>query len=130
MWDQITDPAMHARVSAAVKLVFDHTDPRAVFSEPVRDGSSRCHVLYDSEGRAPDGWDLCERTGPKQGNAFRRADYFRRSDGACNAVAADSDGRTVRFSDGFGAPLEEFVSALERFAQHVASRVLRAGVPR
>lgn len=121
-WTQIPDPAMHARITAAVRLVLDHTDPRAIHAEKAEDGSDCRDALYDSNGTAAYGWSLYEGSNPEKGSPFCRADRTRASDGCGTAIAADSDGRTVLFIDELGATAEEAVSALERFARHVAGR--------
>jgi hypothetical protein len=119
-WDETTDPAMHARIAVAIGLVFEHADPRAVHTEKAQDGSDLRGVLFNSNGQSGHGWSFFDGVSLEKGCPFRRADYFRRSGGRAAAAAYD-DGRTVLFSDdGLGGTLGEFVSTLERFAQHVA----------
>jgi hypothetical protein len=114
-WTYITDPAMHARIAAAISLVLKHVDPHAVHTEKAQDGSDLRDVLFDSNGQAPHGWEIYEGKSPAKALPFSRADYRRTSDGA--AIAALGDGRTVLFSDGLGyGPAEEMTAALERFA--------------
>jgi hypothetical protein len=122
-WQQIVDPAMHERVSAAIALIFEHTDPRAIRTEKAEDGSDLRYALYDSEGRSPAGWDLFEGVNPAKESPFRRADYFLRSDGTRAGIAADSDSRRVLFYDsGWGVTASEAVDGLERFAQQVVGQ--------
>jgi hypothetical protein len=39
-WNVIADEAMHERVSAAIALIFEHTDPRAVRARTAEDVES------------------------------------------------------------------------------------------
>jgi hypothetical protein len=121
-WNRYANPAMHARISAAIGLVFDHTDPRAIRTEKAADGSDLRYALYDSEGQAAYGWDLFDGTSSAKASPFRRADYRRTADGQAAGVAADSDGRSVVFFGGLALTAEELVSGLEQFAKGVAGR--------
>lgn len=121
-WDEIDDPAMHNRISAAVALIFEHADPRAIHADKAADGSDLRDVLFDSDGAAVHAWDLFEGVGPGHASASRRADYVRASDGCRTAASAFGDGHTVWFSDELGVTTKEFAAGLERFAAHVASR--------
>jgi hypothetical protein len=122
-WKETTDFAMHARIAAAISLIFEHeTDPRAVRTEKAQDGSYCRDILFDSSGQAACNWEIYEGKNPAKAHPFSRADYRRTSDGVGSAIAAYGDGRTVLFSDGLGyGPAEELTAALERFAQHVAT---------
>jgi hypothetical protein len=118
-WKEISDPAMHARVAAAISLIFEYADPRAVHTEKAADGSDLRDVLFDTN---PHGWEIYEGRNPAEALPFSRADYRRISDGVGSAIAAYGDGHTVLFSDGLGyGPAEELIAALERFAQHVST---------
>ena len=123
-WVPLTDPAMYARVQAAVSRIFRHfeaTNPGTIRREKAQDGSDLAYLWYDRAGDGTAGWDLFEGVGPEKSSPFRRADFTRTRDGKTASIAADSDGCTVLFGTRIDGTVEELLDALESFAQMIGA---------